>query len=925
MRYYNKSIADTLRYLEVNREFGLDTKDIELRRAKYGYNEFTIKEGKSILDEIFDSIMEPMILILLAAAVISAFAGEAHDAFGILGAIFLGLSIGAITESKSKKAAQALSKLTENIEVKVLRNGKIQVVPKKDLVPGDIVFIESGDLIPADGRLIESINLKLREDMLTGESNDVLKDANASIKMDILYGKTEIIEQDTIPANQKNMVFGGTLVAYGRGKMVVTNIGDSTEMGKIAQNIDDPDVSTPLQIKLGKLGAKIAILSGIVAFLLCLFMIIKMTKYGVIVVDTSGFIPFIQSLAPAKNAYMVCIALIVATVPEGLPTMVNITLAITMQKMAKINALVTKKEACETIGCVSVICSDKTGTLTQNKMKVEVAYVDGKYIRDCNYESHSFFEENCLSNSTADIEKEDKSYKYIGSATECALLLFHNNKDYVDFRRNTKLVSQIPFNSEKKRMSSLIEVNQRNVLLSKGAPEILLERCAYYQDGKEVKQITQNKKKEILHEISKLQVKSMRTLGFAYKVIDGAMDEVAMTVDTAFDYSGNIERVENSKDLIFSGFVGIVDPLRKGVKESIETAYEAGVKVKMLTGDNINTAKAIGTELGLLNDNKKAVEATYIDILSDEELREEINDISIVARSKPETKMRIVQALQANSEVVAVTGDGINDAPALSKADVGISMGISGTEVSKNASDIILTDDSFSTIVDGIKWGRGIYENFQRFIQFQLTINIVAFMIAVISQIMGKEMPFTTIQLLWVNIIMDGPPALALGLEPVRDYVLKRKPIRRKAGIIARSMAVNITINAFLIISIVHLQEFYNILQATPQEQSTVIFSLFAFSALFNAFNCREFGLNSTIPNFFKNKLALEIIFVTGAVQILFTQIFRAFFNSVALDISMWIKILLLSSMVLVLNEVVKFVLRNLKKLIIRKKLKKFV
>lgn len=916
MRYYNKSITDTLRYLEVNKEFGLDTKDIGLRRAKYGYNEFTIKEGKSILDEIFDNIMEPMILILLAAAVISAFAGEVHDAFGILGAIFLGLSIGAITESKSKKAAQALSKLTENIEVKVLRNGKIQVVPKKDLVPGDIVFIESGDLIPADGRLIESINLKLREDMLTGESNDVLKDANANIKMDILYGKTEIIEQDTIPANQKNMVFGGTLVAYGRGKMVVTGIGDATEMGKIAQNIGDPDVSTPLQIKLGKLGAKIAVLSGIVAFLLCLFMIIKMTTYGVIVVDTSGFIPFIQSLAPAKNAYMVCIALIVATVPEGLPTMVNITLAITMQKMAKINALVTKKEACETIGCVSVICSDKTGTLTQNKMKVEVAYVDGKYIRDCNYESHSFFEENCLSNSTADIEKEDKSYKYIGSATECALLLFHNNKDYVDFRRNTKLVSQIPFSSEKKRMSSLIEVNQRNVLLSKGAPEILLERCTYYQDGKEVKPITQNKKKEILHEISKLQVKSMRTLGFAYKVIDGAMDEVAMTVDTAFDYSGDMERVEGSKDLIFSGFVGIVDPLRKGVKESIETAYEAGVKVKMLTGDNINTARAIGTELGLLNDNKKAVEATYIDILSDEELREEINDISIVARSKPETKMRIVQALQANSEVVAVTGDGINDAPALSKADVGISMGISGTEVSKNASDIILTDDSFSTIVDGIKWGRGIYENFQRFIQFQLTINIVAFMIAVISQIMGKEMPFTTIQLLWVNIIMDGPPALALGLEPVRDYVLKRKPIRRKAGIIARSMAVNITINAFFIISIVHLQEFYNILQATPQEQSTVIFSLFAFSALFNAFNCREFGLNSTIPNFFKNKLALEIIFVTGVVQILFTQIFRAFFNSVALDISMWIKILLLSSMVLVLNEVVKFILRNLKKLI---------
>ena len=278
--------------------------------------------------------------------------------------------------------------------------------------------------------------------------------------------------------------------------------------------------------------------------------------------------------------------------------------------------------------------------------------------------------------------------------------------------------------------------------------------------------------------------------------------------------------------------------------------------------------------------------------------------------------MRIVQALQANSEVVAVTGDGINDAPALSKADVGISMGISGTEVSKNASDIILTDDSFSTIVDGIKWGRGIYENFQRFIQFQLTINIVAFMIAVISQVMGKEMPFTTIQLLWVNIIMDGPPALALGLEPVRDYVLTRNPIRRNAGIIARSMAINIMINATLIISIVHLQEFYNILGATNEEQSTVVFSLFAFTALFNAFNCREFGLNSIIPNFFKNKLALEIIFITGVVQILFTQVFRAFFSSVPLGIHMWCRILLLSSMVLVLNEIVKLILRQVKNII---------
>lgn len=914
MRYYNKSSDETLKYLKVNSEVGLSANDVDERIKKYGFNEFKVKEGKSLIEEISDSIMEPMILILLAAAVISSFVGEVHDAIGILGAVILGLAIGAATESKSKKAAQALSKLTENIEVKVLRNGNIHQVPKRDLVPGDIVYIESGDMIPADGRLIESINLKVREDMLTGESADVVKDSEKIIDMEVVYGKTEIIEQETIPAKQVNMVFGGTLVAYGRGMMVVTSTGDKTEMGKIAQNISSDDIQTPLQIKLGKLGAKIAVISGIIASILFAFMIIKMSVNGELILDTSGILAFLKSLEPAKDVYMVCIALIVATVPEGLPTMVNITLAITMQKMAKINALVTKKEACETIGCVSVICSDKTGTLTQNKMMVEVAYVDGKYIDTSEYKSNSYFEENCIVNSTADIEKEENSYKYIGSATECALLLYHRNKDYNKLRKETNLISQIPFSSDKKRMSSLINKEGYGVFLTKGAPEILLERCAYMQKGRDIVEMTSQMKKELLREIKKLQLKSMRTLGFAYKNIDISAMQVATTYDDEIAISECLEPYENDRNLIFGGFVGIIDPLRDGVKESIQIAYDAGVKVKMLTGDNINTAVAIGEEIGLLDDGKKAVEATYIDILTDEELREEINDISIVARSKPDTKMRIVQALQANSEVVAVTGDGINDAPALSKADVGISMGISGTEVSKNASDIILTDDSFSTIVDGIKWGRGIYENFQRFIQFQLTVNIVAFMIAVISQIMGREMPFTTIQLLWVNIIMDGPPALALGLEPVRDYVIKRKPIKRNAGIIARSMYVNIIINAFLIMFIVHLQEFFNILNATPQEKGTVVFSLFAFSALFNALNCREFGLNSTIPNLFKNKLALEVIFMTAVAQIVFTQVFKGFFNSVALSVSMWIKIILLSSMVLVLNEIVKFIFRVIKK-----------
>lgn len=904
MRYYNKSISETLSYLKVNSKHGLDDVDIEERKKRYGKNEFTVRDGPTFWDELSESLMEPMILILLGAAVLSSFVGEIHDSIGIIIAILLGISIGIVTEGKSKKAAQALSKMTENIEVKAIRNGKIIQISKNDLVPGDIVHIETGDMIPADGRLLESHDLKLREDMLTGESADVLKDANAIVDMDVIYGKTEIMEQDTIPAKQINMVFGGTLVAYGRGVMVVTSIGDNTEMGKIAQNLGEDNVQTPLQIKLGKLGTKIASISGLVATLLCLYMIMEMQLKGQIQINTSGFIPFLQSLEPTKDIYMVCIALIVATVPEGLPTMINVTLAITMQKMAKINALVTKKEACETIGAVSVICSDKTGTLTQNKMKVEIAYIDGNYVDSSSYKSNSYFEENCIINSTADIEKEDNSFKYIGSATECALLLYHKEKDYQNMRQSTMIASQIPFSSEKKRMTSTIVKDNQGVILCKGAPEVLLKECMYMQKGSKVVPMTNSLRENIIAEIKKLQTKSMRTLGFAYKEVSRAYIEAAFTSDISLD---------RGESLVFGGFVGIIDPLRDGVKESINIAKNAGVSVKMLTGDNINTAKAIGEEIGLLKNGKKAVEATYIDALTDEDLMNEINDISIVARSKPDTKMRIVQALQKNGEVVAVTGDGINDAPALNKADVGIAMGISGTEVSKNAADIILTDDSFSTIVDGIKWGRGIYENFQRFIQFQLTVNIVAFAIAVISQLMGKEMPFTTIQLLWVNIIMDGPPALALGLEPVRDYVLNRKPINRKSGIIARSMAVNIFINAFLIIAIVYGQYLFNILKATPTEQPTVVFSLFAFCALFNALNCREFGLNSTIPNFFKNKLALQVILITSIAQILFTQVFKGFFNSVSLSHIMWFKIVILASTVLLLNEIVKFVLRATK------------
>ncbi|MGH4050227.1 MAG: calcium-translocating P-type ATPase, PMCA-type [Clostridium sp.] len=906
MKYFNKQSSEVLHDLKVDSSKGLSSSEIEKRLAKYGLNEFTKQEKGSIWDSIKEAITEPMMVILLAAAVISALVGEFHDAIGIVCAVAIGIGIGIFTEGKSQKAADALSKMTENIEVKVLRNGKIVQVNKNELVPGDIVSIETGDMVPADGRLVSSIDLMVREDMLTGESEDVSKDSELVIEMENIKSKDKIIVQDPIPAKQKNMVFGGTLIAYGRASFVVTSTGDSSQMGEIARNLEQGDLQTPLQAKLGDLGGKISKVSSAIAAILFIVMIIKMLVAKEISPDTTGVFAFLESVGPIKTAFVVCVALIVAAVPEGLPTMINMTLAITMQKMAKINALVTKKEACETIGSVSVICSDKTGTLTQNRMTVEKVYLNGKFKgRDELSNTNNYFIDNCLVNSTADIERDDNEVKYLGSATECALLLYNDACDYVQERQNANIAHQIPFSSKRKRMSTVIEEEEGATVLTKGAPEIILELCKFEHVNCEEVELSQVRRDEILNEIGKLQKNSMRVLGFAYRNIS---EEVAMASE-----QGTLE-----DNLVFTGFVGIRDPLRLDVKEAVETAKKAGVSTKMLTGDNIITAIAIGKELGLLTGNNRAVEATYIDTLTDEELREEITTISIVARSKPDTKMRIVEALQDNGEVVAVTGDGINDAPALTRADVGIAMGIAGTEVSKNAADIILTDDSFGTIVKGIKWGRGIYENFQRFIQFQITVNIIAFLTAILSVLFDFQMPFTTIQLLWVNIIMDGPPALSLGLEPVRDAVLRRKPTNRKASIITKQMITSMIANALYITGIIMIQMKFDILGAGfpkdgvtgSNEMQTVLFAVFAFSALFNSFNCREFGSDSILPNIFKNTIFLKIIGGTAVAQIIVTEIFSGFFNAVPLSATMWLKIIVLSSLVIVMNEIVKLIMR---------------
>ncbi len=900
MKFFAEEASSVLVALGVTVDQGLTDEQASARLQEYGENEFSRQKEASIWDELWAAVSEQMMVILLIAAGISLIVGEYQDGLGILIAVSVGILIGLITEGRSKKAAEALSKMTEDIETKVIRNGEIFEICKSQLVPGDIIIVEMGDMVPADGRIIESYDLKVREDMLTGEADEAKKQGTV-IGMEIIQSERGEIVQDPIPAKQSNMLFAGTLVSYGRGKMVVTTTGDNTQMGSIANSLSHKSVDTPLQIKLGKLGTTISKISTFIAALLFIYMTVNMVAEGNMRLDFSGVRQFFMSIQPLNNVFIVCVALIVAAVPEGLPTMVNMTLAITMQKMAKINALVTKKEACETIGAISVICSDKTGTLTQNKMQVEKVYTTGKFIaksliEEGKMDNGGYFIDNCLINSTADIHKEDDEYHYIGSATECALLLLHEKVNYRARRQLTKIVAQTPFTSERKRMTTIIETDNEYVLLVKGAPEIVVEMCHYEYLNGIVMRCSDRRKRSIFKNIKGLQEKAMRTMAFAYRV---------------YPKTTNIHKKSGlEEELVFGGFVGIEDPLRPGVKEAIQVAKGAGITTKMLTGDNIYTAIAIGQQLGIVNERERAVEASYIDQLTDIELEKEIDYISIVARSKPETKMRIVQALQNKNEVVAVTGDGINDAPALTKADVGIAMGIAGTEVSKSAADIVLVDDSFGTIIQAVKWGRGIYRNFQRFIQFQITVNIVAFLIAIISQIGDFPMPFTTIQLLWVNIIMDGPPALALGLEPVRSSVLRNKPISKTANIITKSMFFNMLTNSLYITTLLYLQMRFNILGAKIEnnEMQTVLFSIFAMCALMNAFNCREFGTKSIFPNFKNNKIAIQVILGTMVLQIFLTETCKSFFNAVSLSAFMWTKIILLAISVIFVSEMIKLV-----------------
>lgn len=856
-------------------EKGLNPEQVEKSRSTYGTNSFVRQSHESLAKRIWDASTEPMLVMLIFAAIITLavnitryFTGGEYnflECVGIFAAIALSVVITIITEGKSAKAFEALNKINEDTLIKVIRNGEPQLITQKEIVVGDIIMIETGDKIVADGRLFSSNDLSVDESALTGESLPVKKDAEF------------VCQKSTPVAERANMLYSGCFVSAGNGQMLVTGVGNDTEFGQIAQELSSIEkTTTPLQEKLDKLGKQITVLGASAAAIVFAIEVLQFVMNGQLNLDT------------VSDAFITSIVLIVAAVPEGLPTIVAVSLALNIIKMSRENALVKKMIACETIGCVNIICSDKTGTLTENRMTVQKIYTGGELIDPEQLKDEMLLKNYCI-NSNANISEEDGSWSFIGNPTEGSLLAAAAKAgvDYQELRQAADIVRVFPFSSQNKDMSTIVRENGKEILYVKGNPEKIISLCTG---------ISEEEKEKNFHLMEEFQNKAGRLLAFAHKELEGQYNDE--------------EQDEVEQGLIYDGFVVISDPLSPDVYESIRNCRSAGIEVKMLTGDNIRTARAIANELHMLDDDHIAVEAADIEKLTDEELKEALKKIQVIARSTPLVKMRVVKLLKEQGNVVAVTGDGINDAPAIKHADVGIAMGIAGTDVTKEASDMVLLDDSFSTIIKAVQWGRGIYENFKRFIQFQLTVNVSSVVVVICSILAGFSAPFTALELLWINIIMDGPPALTLGLEPIRPDLLKHKPTRRNENIISKKMLLRIFVNGIFISVIFMLQHFKNFLGAAPEEEATVLFTLFVLFQLFNAFNCRELDDTPMFKNLLKNKLMLGVFLLVLILQGIITQFGAAVFETVPLSAAMWGKMLLTAFTVIILNEGIKAVKR---------------
>ncbi len=802
---------------------GLTDKEVIKLRKKYGYNKLDEKKKESIFIKFISQFKDFMIIILLIAALVSAivsyFEGtkEYTDSIIIVVIVVINALIGVIQESKAEKSLEALKKLSSPTS-KVLRNGKNITIDSTLLVPGDIIELEAGNFVPADCRLISSYNLKIEESALTGETVPVTKDAKVILPSNVALG-------DMI-----NMAFSTTIVTNGHAQAIVTETGMNTKVGKIAKMIiTDEAPQTPLQKKLAGIGKSL----GIICLIICLTIFIIGLFKGISI----------------SEMFMTSVGLAVAAIPEGLPAVVTIMLSIGVTKMSKNNAIIRKLPAVETLGSSSIICSDKTGTLTQNKMKVtKICNYKEDITNDIHSQNFNFILE--LGSMCNDCKINGKTV--IGEPTESAIvnagLKYGKNKNtlYEQMRR----VNEIPFDSERKMMTTIHKIGSKYRIITKGAPDVIIQKCNYIYNNGSTNYMNTSTQNNILNTNEKMANEALRVIAIAYKDVSSLPNNI------------NSENIE--KDLVFVGLIGMIDPPRAGVKEAIFTAKKAGIKTVMITGDHILTAKAIAKDLGIYSDGDIAITGNELDKLSDREFQKNIMKYSVFARVSPEHKVKIVKAFQKTGNVVAMTGDGVNDAPALKNADIGVSMGLNGTDVAKNASDMVLTDDNFVTIVKAVKEGRHIYDNIKKAVHFLISTNVGEIVTIFLGLILGLETPLLAIHLLWINLVTDSFPAIGLGLEPEDKYIMNRKPKNPKKGLFADGLWFKIFFEGCMIGILTLLAFYIGSTQYGINVGRTMAFLTLGLTELIHSLNIRsdeslfEIGL-------FKNKY-LIFAFLLGAI-----------------------------------------------------------
>ena len=890
IRWDRRSVQDVLQEFRISLDAGLNTEQVSENQKKYGLNQLKEANKKTFLSKVADQFKDFLILILLAASVVSFSIGEKTDAMIIVAIVIINAMLGLYQEGKAEKAIEALQKLAAP-NANVIRNGAPISVPAEQLVPGDVVVLETGDIVPADLRLVESYNLQIEEASLTGES--VASEKRAE----------DICEEDVSLADRKNMAYASTILTYGRGKGVVVSTGHDTEIGKIAEVIQGyEEESTPLQKKLARLGKQL----GIIVLAVCVVVFV---------------IGILQNL-PMLDMFMTSVSLAVAAIPEGLPAIVTVVLSLGMGKMASKHAIVKKLPAVETLGTTTVICSDKTGTLTQNEMTVVKVFVD-EHILDVEGEGYEADGRICHEKEEVDVETvptlerlleitllandaklkrlENGKLGVMGDPTEGALITLANKWDMYskDYEEAHPRKNELPFDSDRKMMTTFHENIEKNPVVSftKGAPDVVLSRCSYWEKNNEIVELNEELREKISEVNQKFSKNALRVLALAYRSFEKMPEEI--TVD------------EIEKEMIFVGLVGMIDPARAEAKEAIKLCKHAGIIPVMITGDYKETAFAIGQQLGMVEDISQAMMGTELEQYNAEQMREIVKDKRVYARVSPEHKVKIVTALKENGNIVAMTGDGVNDALAIKKADIGIAMGITGTDVAKNTAEVILTDDNFASIVDAVQEGRIIYSNIKKFVSFLLSCNIGEILIVLVSILMKLPVPLLPIQLLWLNLVTDSFPALALGVEKGDEDIMNQPPRDPQEPILDKKTSIRITVQSIAItIATIGAYQYglHHFTEHSLEGARTIAFVTLILAELLRSYSARSESHTVMSIGMFSNRaLTLGTVFsLFMTLIVIYIPFMRTLFHTVFLGAEEWSRIIPFALIPFVVGEVYK-------------------